>query len=133
MKRIVAQHGSDLVQYFGSEDGKHYRGFYQRAEPLLAHAKRLNDTVNTAPVVGNPNGWKYAGSVAIGTVIDWCKRTGCTFDQWARNEGGIKDQFLRWYKSEFSKMMPTQGASARPSIVVPQSYRVRTRDAVTNH
>lgn len=133
MKRIVAQHGSDLTHYFGSEDGKHYRGFYQRAEPLLAHAKRLNDTVNTAPAIGNPNGWAYAGSVAITTVIDWCTRTGCTFDQWARNEGGIKDQFLRWYKREFSKMMPTQGASARPSIVVPSSYKARAKDAVTNH
>lgn len=133
MKRIVAQHGSDLTQYFGAEDGKHYRGFYQRAKPLLDHARRMNDVVNTAPAAGNKNGWKYAGSVAISTVIEWCKRTGCTFDQWARNEGGIKDKFMVWYRSEFSKMMPSQGASARPSIVVPQTYRVRTQNAVTDH
>lgn len=124
MKRLVSRAG-DTARYFASEDGKHYRGFYQDHDALKAHIRFNDDMVNGAPARGNPNRWGYAGSIPQSLLIDWCWKTRTPLDVWARDEGGAKQEFLRWLKREHPALFPKITTAARPSIVVPVTYRKR--------
>lgn len=126
MKRITRFRG-DLATYFGAEDDKHYRGVYQDMTPVLEHVRHMTHKVNEAPAAGNRNGWRYGGSIPLSVLTDWCHKRGVTFDMYARNEGGLKDEFKRYLKAEFSKFLAAHhtGARARPTIAVPSVYRSR--------
>ena len=103
MKRPLTVH-SDIASWFASEDGKHYRGHTQDMDQVMRHVRRMDDKVNNAPRAGNRSGWEYRGSIPMAMVIDYCTRERCTFDQWARDEGGVKTKFLRQFKTrEFAK------------------------------
>lgn len=126
MRRKLRDYGGNTVKYFASEDGKHYRGFLQDLHAVRRHVEHTSQITNEAPARGNRERWSYMGSVAITVVADWCQKRGATFDQWARNEGGLKDKFLQWYRHEYPKLMAdTRGAKARPQIVVPTVYQAR--------
>ena len=124
MKRVLRRKG-DTTIYFGSEDGKHYRGHYQPHEPLKKHIERNHQIVNEAPASGNRNGWRYAGSVPMTVLWEWLQKTKTPMDVWARNEGGAKDKFIAWLKAEYPALFPKAGAQARPQIAVPTTYTVR--------
>lgn len=129
MKRLVGQVG-DVTKWFAHEDGVHYRGLTHELGPVMERARFLSAKVNEAPARGNRNNWRYAGTVPISVITDWCWKNRIGFDQWARNEDGAKDKFLRWFQSEFSKLTAKnyQGARARPGIVVPSAYRGRSAE-----
>jgi hypothetical protein len=124
MKRTTANFG-DAQRYFGSEDGKHYRGIRQNIEPLKRHIEHLHHKVNEAPSSGNRNQWAYRGSIPMALLTEWLWKTKTPMHDWAVNRGGAKDQFLKWLQSEHPKLMPKAGAAARPQIVVPTTYKVR--------
>jgi hypothetical protein len=125
MRRVMARYG-DTHRYFASEDGKHYRGHYQDHAALKAHIEFTDQMVNGAPSRGNPNQWGYAGSIPMSLLWEWCQKTRTPLDVWARDEGGAKQHFLRWLKSEHPHLFPQQVTRARPQIVVPVTYRKRT-------
>jgi hypothetical protein len=126
MKRTVKNFG-DMRRWFASESGARYRGYTQKVEPIKEHIRYLNHKVNEAPASGNKAGWSYVGSIPMTMVIDWCTKTKTPFDVWARNEGGAKDKFIAWLKSEHPQLMPKTGAKARPSIAVPTTYKSRAK------
>lgn len=118
MKRLTAVFAG-MRKTFSSEDGAHYRGYEQPVEPIKEHIKQLDDSVNSAPASGNPNGWRYAGSIPMVLLMDWLKVSGTPIDVWARNEGGAKDSFLAWLRSAHPQVFVS---TARPLITVPSNY-----------
>jgi hypothetical protein len=106
--------GQGLRQWFASEDGNHYRGMTQDTDAVIKHVERMDAKVNGAPKAVNPNGWQYAGSVPIAVVVDWCHKHGCTFDQWARDDGGLKSKFLAELRSrDYHKLFRRDGKVLR--------------------
>lgn len=94
--RRVTGGGHGVVKWHASEDGKHYRGHSQDMQPVFDHVRHMDDKVNSAPKSANRNGWRYAGSIPTAVLIDWMNKNGVQFDQFARNEGGVKDKFKKW-------------------------------------
>jgi hypothetical protein len=125
MKRITRNYGTGLVKYFGSEDGKHYRGLRQNLAPIKKHVEQLNHKVNDAPSRGNREQWQYLGSIPKVFLQHWLQNTGTPMDVFARNEGGARDKFIKWLRSEHPGLFPKAGAAARPTVAVSANI-VRT-------
>ena len=107
---------------FSSESGQDYVGTHQDIEPVIKHVKKIRDMHSFATKQSNPNEWKHVGSVPIAIIVDWCKRNGYNFSQWARNEDGAKDKFLKYFMTrDFSKLhnQHTTTKTESSQIVVP--------------
>lgn len=128
MKRVLAQHG-ELTKYFGHENGKQYIGFKQDADQLLDHVRFLNDKVNGAASRTNINKWRYKGTIPTQLVVNWCTQNGYTFNDFACNTDNAKTKFLKWFQSEYPKLLPAQHAAATPKIIVPSTYQPRKNAA----
>jgi|LWDU01.1.fsa_nt_gi hypothetical protein len=85
---------------FASEGGKHYRTESQEMDPVLAHVRYLDQKTNSAPKRGNPNDWRYQGSIPLTILTDWLRRRSLTMDVWARDEDNIKSKFMAYLRSE---------------------------------
>lgn len=131
MKRTTKIVG-DTVRYFASEDGKNYRGLRQDHAGIKRHLDFMRHAVQEAPSKGNPNQWSWRGSIPVTVLYEWLNKTRTPIDVWARNEGGAKDKFLAWMRQEHPALMPKAGAAARPSIVVPTTYRKRNDGTSAN-
>lgn len=107
---------------YATEGDQDYIGTHQDVEPVIKHVKKVRDMHSFATKSSNPNEWRHVGSVPIAIIIDWCRRNGYRFDQWARNEDGAKDKFLKYFMSrEFSKLHNNHVTTKKESsqIVVP--------------
>ena len=136
-KRLLKAAG-DYTRSFASEDGKHYRVEHQDMNYLMKRAKLIKE----GQEYHNVKDRKYVGSVPISMVTDWCNRNGFTFDQFARNDGGIrgkaypesksgvKDKFMAYFLTpEFSKLHGDLNAKRKTSsggILVPDNYKAKT-------
>ena len=90
---------------YSTEGDKVYTGTHQDIEPVIKHVQKVRDMHQYATKQSNPNEWRHVGSVPIVIIVDWCKNNGYDFSQWARNEDGAKDKFLKYFMSrEFSKL-----------------------------
>lgn len=117
-KKRRLKHRGELQTYFGSEDGIHYRGIHQEMNPVIERVKRLDAQVNEAPAVGNTNDWRYLGSIPVSVLVDYLTKRNIPMDVFARNEGGVKDEFKRWLKSnrDLRKFLAQPAAKARPFV-----------------
>lgn len=121
----ILGHWDGLTKRFASEDGKHYRSWRQDMDPVIKHVER-NRAMSNASTTKTRSGLKYAGSVPIAMIVDWCNRNGYTFDQWARNEDKAKDKWKKHFMSrDFSKLHGNHITTKRESssIVVPEFIR----------
>jgi hypothetical protein len=123
MKRVLGKYG-DATKYFAAEDGRHFVGFRQDADNLKEHVRHLNDKVNGASSIGNKNGWRYAGSIPIQLVSDWCARNGYTINDFACDHDNAKKKFMAWFRAEYPKLT-AQVTPLRPNIIVPATYKAR--------
>lgn len=134
MKRRLTRAIGDYVRGFQSEDGAHYRTEHQE----LGSAIRRSQLIQQAEAEHGTGEFdrRYVGSVPMVVVTDWLNKNGFTWDQWARNDGGIprmmypesihgvKDKFMAYFMTrEFSKLhtqhTTTRKASSR--IIVPKT------------
>lgn len=125
MKRVMSVSG-DAQRYFAHEDGKNFRGIRQSHAGIKKHLEFMRHKVQEAPASGNPRKWTWQGSIPVALLTDWLWRTRTPMSDWSTNRGGAKDKFLSWAKSEHPALFPKSGASARPTIVVPPTYRKRS-------
>lgn len=121
-KRFLG-HSAGVNKAFISEDGKHYRATRQDMAPIIQRVESFKEKVNEAPKATNRHGWHYAGSVPLTMITDYIHRRGYTFDQFARNDGGIKDDFMAYFNSrDFCKLHTNHVTTKkeRSHIVVPE-------------
>ena len=121
MKRLTKATG-DYLRGFVSENGNYYRTERQNLDGAIKHVQSIRDKHAYATKSSNPNEWRHVGSVPIVVISDWCRRNGYTFDQFARKEGNIREEFKRYFFSrEFSKLHNEHVTTKRESsqIVVP--------------
>jgi len=112
----------DYSRSFSVEDGKFYRGFHQDLGPAIKRVEMIRDAQRLRTRADNPTDRQYIGSVPVVVLLDWLKAHGYTYDQFARREGNIRDEFKRYYLSrEFSKLHTQHTTTRRESsrIVVP--------------
>lgn len=141
-KRFLSGDALQQTSY-NEEDGKVFIGHHTDLAPHMKRVQYLRDVGAQATRKSNPNGWQHKATVPIPVITDWCRRNGYTFDQWARNEGGIrgktyphstngvKDKFMKYFLSrEFSKLHNEHITTKRESSVftVPQSIARNAMD-----
>jgi hypothetical protein len=127
--RPISVH-SDYAVTHSEEDVKIITGWHQDVTPTIKHVQKVRDMHSYATKSSNPNEWRHVGSVPIAIIVDWNRRNGYTFSQWARNEDGAKDKFLKYFLSrDFSKLHNMHITTKKESVIhtVPKSI---TRDAV---
>lgn len=94
----IYQHGDTRKDFVtvrepGAKTSVFYRKFTQDMDPVIDRVRHLAQKVNTAPKAGNQHDLHYVGSLPMTILIDWLNARGLRMDQWARDEGGIKQQF----------------------------------------
>ena len=112
----------DTARYFSSEDGAHYRGHYQDLEPAIRRTKAIIHAEQAHSKKDNPMGRTYIGSVPWAVLIDWLNKNHYTIDQFARREGTIRPDFMKYFLSrEYSKLHTQHTTTRKQSsqIVVP--------------
>jgi len=119
-KHLVKAVG-DYARSFSHESGKDYRVETQDLQPAMDRVQRIRH----AQEIAKPGvmGRQYIGSVPVVVLTDWLKRHKYTLDQFARREGTIRQEFMRYFLSrEFSKLH-TQHSTSRIGtsnrIIVP--------------
>lgn len=128
--QILSADGTSSSISYSEEDGRGYVGHHIELNPHIKRVQYLRDVFGAATKASNPNGWEHVGRIPIPIVTDWCRSNGYSFDQWARNEDGAKDKFMRYFLSRnFSKLHNEHVTTKRESsqIVVPKSI---ARDAL---
>ena len=117
LKRLTKAIG-EYTRTISREDGVTYRGEHQEMDPVVAHVKHLAEKVNDAGKPGNPNGWHYFGSIPVTILTDWCHMAHIGVDEYARNQFGEKQEFMKYLKAHFPVFLATK---KKPSqIVVPR-------------
>jgi hypothetical protein len=98
-KRILRQHGSDLVTYHAHEDGVNYFGHYQEMDGVIDRVKELNQQVNQEGRnrLRNNHDWRYGGSVPWAVLLEWLKISGNTLNAFAC-EKDIRTEFITWMR-----------------------------------
>ena len=130
MKHQPLSTSKDYGVSFSVEDGTEYVGTHQNIDPVIDHVKKVRDMHSHATAASNPNEWRHVGSVPMSMIVDWVHKSPYTFAQWARNEDGAKDKFLKYFLSrDFSKLHNQHVTTKRESsqITMPKSI---ARDAV---
>ncbi len=84
VRRVVSAQG---------DDGRvvHKRALTQRMDPVMERVEQMSSGVNTSRT------WRYAGTIPLTMLLSWLEANHVRFDQWARNENGTKQRFLRWF------------------------------------
>lgn len=84
VRRIVSAQG---------DDGRivHKRAMTQRMDPVMEHVGRMAEANKASRT------WRYAGSIPITMLMSWLETNNVRYDQWARNENGEKQRFMRWF------------------------------------
>jgi hypothetical protein len=124
MKKIITGSNLGASKSLATEDGRMFRGLHQDIAPIIRRHEHLRHKVNEATSIENPNGWRHVASVPVTIWMDWMRKNGVTPDQFARNEGGVKQQFSKWFLSrDHSKLHNEHITTKRESsqIVVPNS------------
>jgi hypothetical protein len=121
-KRVTGGAG-DYLRSFSTEDGKHYRGFHQNFDPAIRRVEAIREARANLSKANNPYDRRYIGSVPVTLILDWCAKNGCTYDQFARKEGDLRQRFTRYYLSRDFSKLHTQHSTTRVGtgnrIVVP--------------
>jgi hypothetical protein len=127
----------DYTRTFFSRNGKHYRREHQDIGPAIRRVEEIRDLHSFATKASNPGEWRHVGSVPITMILDWLNKNGFTYDQWARNDGGIRgkrypesrsgvrDKFLAYFLTrDFAKLHNAHITTKRATsqILVPQNY-----------
>jgi len=112
----------DYSRSFSVEDGNFYRGFHQDLAPAIRRTELIREAQSRRSRASNPTDRQYIGSVPQTVLIDWLNARGYTIDQFARREGTIREEFMRYFLSrDFSKLHTQHTTTRRESsrIVVP--------------
>ncbi len=113
----------DYVRSFATEDGEHYRVHHQELGPAMKRVEQIKQAQDAAKgKVYNPTDRTYIGSVPVTVLTDWLQAHGYTIDQFARREGTIRQDFMKYFLSrDFSKLHTQHTTTRRESgrIVVP--------------
>ncbi len=127
----------DYAVTVSQENGKTYYGNHQEVGPLIKRTQKIRDMHSHSTKSSNPNEWKHIGTIPISVISKWCQDNNYTFDEWARNDGGIKgkqypdsrsgvkDKFLAYFLSrDFAKLhnMHFTTRSESSQILVPAKY-----------
>ena len=99
-EKIIRSQGDTTVKLHTQRDGAgnitHFRHTVQEMRPVIDHVK-LHKEINEAPKKGNPNGWRYIGSIPMEILMDYLREHRITVDQFARNENDCKTKFKKWF------------------------------------
>lgn len=96
LPKTLVSRAYDLSKYLAQEDGKTYRVVEQDGNPILRHVKQQSDWQEYNGENKKELPSNYVGSYSMVDVTEFLKQRGATWNQFATNEGGIKDQFLQW-------------------------------------
>ena len=129
-RRRVTGGAGDYLRSFSTEDGVHYRGFHQNLDPAIRRVELIREAQARRKKADNPFDRQYVGTIPVTVLLDWLHKHGYTYDQFARREGSIRDEFKKYYFTrEFSKLHTQHTTTRRESnrIVVP-NYIGRKHD-----
>jgi hypothetical protein len=95
----------DYSRGFVSEDGKNYRTEYQDLAPAMRRVVQIRHAQELVKKADNPTGRTYIGSVPATLLMSWLHKNGHTLEQFARKEGTIRQDFMKFFLSrDFSKL-----------------------------
>lgn len=95
----------DYSRGFVTQDGNHYRTEHQDLDPAMRRVERIRHAQELVKKENNPMGRQYIGSVPVVLLQDWLTKHGYTLDQFARREGTIRQEFMKYFLSrDFSKL-----------------------------
>lgn len=122
---------------YSEEDGKSFVGHHINMDPMVKGASQLRELNALAKKKAGGLNLRHEARIPMPMITDWCIKHGFTFDQWASNAGGNKDDgsegfyqrdpgvkslFMRWFKSrEFSKLHHGHVTNKRERNWVPGS------------
>ena len=122
-KRYVTRTAGDYVRSFSHESGVDYRHQSQELQPAMNRVARIRHAQELQTPKSNPMGREYIGSVPVVVLTDWLKARGYTLEQFARREGTIRQDFMKYFLSRDFSKLHTQHSTTRVGtgnrIVVP--------------
>ena len=120
------QRAGDYHRTLQFEDDKVYRHHRQDLAPAIkrtAQIRELQERRENHTKENNPSGRQYIGSVPVVVLHDWLQNHGYTADQFARKEGTIRQEFMKYFLSRDFSKLHTQHSTTRVGtgnrIVVP--------------
>jgi hypothetical protein len=120
-EKHVTKAAGDYVRSFAHEDGVDYRHHSQDLGPAIRRVEAIRHAQELRGP--NPTGRQYIGSVPMVVIIDWCKKHGYTYEQFARREGTIRQEFMKYFLTRDFSKFHTQHSTTRVGtgnrIVVP--------------
>jgi len=113
----------DYVRSFTHESGVDYRHQTQELQPAMDRVARIRQAQELQTPKVNPTGRQFIGSVPVVVLTDWLKSKGYTMEQFARREGTVRQEFMKYFLSRDFSKLHTQHSTTRVGtgnrIVVP--------------